>query len=195
VSAGRAHAGWGWHRLTDDAAFQLVDEAGIRARDLVVDVGAGTGTITAALVEHGARVIAVELHPQRAQVLRRRFRHAPVIVVQADASDLRLPRRPFRVVANPPFAITSALLRRLLVPTNQMLSADLVLPRHAAMRWISASISDNSRWTSTFAVAVGRTLSRSAFIPRPNLDSTVLHIERLQLRGQSRRARIRSRTR
>jgi 23S rRNA (adenine-N6)-dimethyltransferase len=178
VPAGRTRATWGWHRLTDDAAFQLVEEAGIHARDLVVDVGAGTGTITAALLERGARVVAVEMHPQRAQVLRERFRHAPVIVVQADASDLRLPRRPFRVLANPPFGVTSALLRRLLVPTNHMYSAHLVIPRHAAMRWASASASGESRWTSAFAIHIARPLSRSAFVPRPTVDSVVLHIER-----------------
>jgi 23S rRNA (adenine-N6)-dimethyltransferase len=193
VSAGRTRARWGWHRLTDAAAFQLVDAAGIHARDLVVDVGAGTGAITAALVECGARVVAVELHPQRAQVLRDRFRHAPVIVVQADASDLRLPRHPFRVVANPPFGVTSALLRRLLVPTNQMHSADLVLPRHAAMRWASASVSDETRWTSAFALEIARPMSRSAFVPRPTVDSVVLHIERRPRRGQSGRPGTRRR--
>jgi 23S rRNA (adenine-N6)-dimethyltransferase len=183
VSAGRTRARWGWYRLTDEAAVQLVDGARIRARDLVVDVGAGTGTITAALVERGARVVAVELHPQRARALRERFRDSPVIVVQADASDLRLPRRPFRVVANPPFGATSALLRRLLVPNNQMISADLVLPRHAAMRWASASVSRNSPWCSTFAVHIARSLPRSAFVPRPTVDSVVLQIERVSRRG------------
>jgi hypothetical protein len=66
------------------------------------------------LVSSGARVVAVELHPTRANVLRTRFRHQPVVVAEADAADLRLPRRPFSVVANPPFAVTTALLRRLL---------------------------------------------------------------------------------
>ncbi len=178
MSAGRTHARWGWYRLTDAAALQLVDEAGVRARDLVVDVGAGTGTITAALIACGARVIAVERHPERAERLRERFAGAPVIVVQADASDLRLPRRPFRVVANPPFAITSALLRRLLVPTNRMCRADLVLPRHAAMRWLSTSTAGTSRWASTFTIDIARAVPRSAFIPRPTVDSVVLRVER-----------------
>ncbi|KGM16614.1 hypothetical protein [Actinotalea fermentans] len=41
----------------------------------------------------GARVIALELHPGRAATLRERFTDAGVVVVQADARDLLLPRR------------------------------------------------------------------------------------------------------
>jgi len=78
-----------------------------------------------------------ELHDERARLLRERFRGEPVVVVVADASDLRLPRRPFRVVANPPFAITTALLRRLLAPGSRLVRADLVVPRHVAERWTS----------------------------------------------------------
>ncbi len=110
------HGTWGWHRLTPAWADRLVADAGVAPGDLVLDVGAGTGALTAPLVAAGARVIAVELHPGRAAALRRRFAGDDVVVVHADAADLRLPRRPFRVVANPPFARTTAILGRLLAP-------------------------------------------------------------------------------
>ncbi len=102
----------------------------------MLDIGAGTGAITAHLVAKGARVIAFELHPRRAHELRVRFATANVKVVQTDAADLRLPGRPFRVVANPPFAITTAVLRRLLAPNAQLARADLIVPRGVAMRWV-----------------------------------------------------------
>lgn len=107
---------WGWHQLDASWADRLVAEAGVRPGQLVVDVGAGTGAVTTALVAARARVVAVELHHERATALRRRFPTHKVIVVEADAADLRLPRRAYRVVANPPYAITSPLLRRLLQP-------------------------------------------------------------------------------
>jgi len=56
------------------------------------DLGAGRGALTAQLVERGARVIAVELHPARARSLARRFAGRPVTVVQADAASLRRAR-------------------------------------------------------------------------------------------------------
>jgi 23S rRNA (adenine-N6)-dimethyltransferase len=171
VSANRTRTQWGWHRLTDAAARQLVAEANVRPGDLVVDIGAGTGAITAELVARGARVIAVELHDDRARQLRERFGTNGVVVVQADAADLRLPRRPFRVVANPPFAITTPLLRRLLVRGNCLMTADLVLGRQAAVRW-------SRRSTPHFELSVAHNVARSAFIPRPAVDISVLHIER-----------------
>jgi SAM-dependent methyltransferase len=119
---------WGWHQLSDPWAERLVRSAGIRRGDLVVDIGAGAGAITRPLVERGARVVAVELHPGRAADLQRRFADDAVTVVRADAAELRLPRRPFSVVANPPFAAASAVLRRLLSPGSRLTHARLVLP-------------------------------------------------------------------
>jgi 23S rRNA (adenine-N6)-dimethyltransferase len=64
---------WGWHRLDSRWAERLVDNAGIRAGELVLDIGAGAGALTEALIRRGARVIAFELHPARAQELRQKF--------------------------------------------------------------------------------------------------------------------------
>ena len=67
---------WGFHRLSPDAARHVVRAAAIRPGDLVVDLGAGHGVLTSALLDAGARVVAVELHPARVAVLRERFAHA-----------------------------------------------------------------------------------------------------------------------
>ena len=172
------NARWGWHRLDPAWADTLVADAGVAVGDLVVDIGAGTGAVTAPLVAAGARVIAVDLHPQRLAVLRDRFAGAPVTVVRADAANLRLPRRPFRVVANPPFAVTSQLLKRLLAPGSRLVSADLVVQRAAAHRWASGRAPGAGRWTRDYRVGVGRRIPRSAFAPRPPVDCVTLRIAR-----------------
>ena len=191
MSAGRPAApqggsrrSWGWHPLTDQWATRIVAGAGVRAGELVLDIGAGTGALTAPLVRAGARVLAIELHPGRADRLASRFADAPVTVLRIDARELRLPHRPFRVVASPPYGIGSALLRLLLARGSRLTAADLVLQRAVVRRWAadpSVAVSDrgpgqplNGRWAAT----VGKRLPRSAFRVPPQVDSDVLVIRR-----------------
>ena len=92
-------------------------------------------------------------------------------VVAADAAALRLPGRPFRVVASPPYGITADLLSLLLAPGSRLVAADLVLQR-AAMRKYAGRRVRGSRITEGLAVP------RRAFTPPPRVDSAVLVIRR-----------------
>jgi 23S rRNA (adenine-N6)-dimethyltransferase len=170
VAGGRPPA-WGWYRLDRSWAERLVADSGVARGDLVLDIGAGGGALTEPLVKVGARVIAIELHHGRAAALRHRFGDR-VRVVQTDAADLRLPRRPFRVVANPPWAITDPLLRRLLHPASRLVRADLLLKRSAASRWADLGSSNGHR------LRAGPTVPRRAFRPPPPTDGRVLVVER-----------------
>lgn len=172
------NARWGWHRLAPAFAQRLVADAGIAPGDLVVDIGAGTGALTAPLVAAGARVVAVELHPARVAALRARFAGDDVTVVRADVADLRLPRRPFRVVANPPFAVTSQVLGRLLAPGSRLVRADIVLQRGAARRWAAGRAPGAGRWVRDYAVGLGRPVPRRAFTPPPAVDCATLVVTR-----------------
>ncbi len=169
---------WGWHRLESKWAERLVNDAGISRGDLVLDIGAGNGAITRPLVERGARVIAFELHPTRAEELSQVFARHHVTVVRADGADVRLPRRPFRVVANPPFGISVALLRRLTAPGSRLIRADLIVPWHVADRWVHGTPPGAGRWRKEFECSLGRPISRSAFKPPPPSGVAILIIKR-----------------
>jgi len=168
---GGSRRAWGWHPLVDEWAARIVADAAIRPGELVLDIGAGDGALTGPLVAAGARVVAVEPHPERVRRLRERFAGAPVAVVAADATGLRLPGRPFRVVASPPYRISSALLRILLAPGSRLVRADLVLQRAVVRRFAAG------RW-ARWELAAGRPLPRRAFRPPPQVDSAVLVVRR-----------------
>lgn len=170
---------WGWHQLDRAWAARIAATAGVRPGDLVLDVGAGEGSLTEALLGAGARVIAVELHPGRAASLRRRFVGRAVRVVAADAADLRLPRRPFSVVANPPFAVATALLKRLVAPGSRLDSADVVVPRHIARQWCARGVHGAERWGREYEASVGLRLPMHAFTPAAPRDAVVLRLRRL----------------
>ena len=168
-ASGRSRRAWGWHRLADEWAARVVAAAGVRPGELVLDIGAGEGELTAHLVRAGARVVAVELHPRRAALLRERF--PGITVLHADATAIPLPGRPFRVVANPPYGISSSLLRTLLAPGSRLIAADLVLQRAVARKYASGA-------ARRFSLTVGLTLPRRAFLPPPRVDSAVLVVRR-----------------
>jgi 23S rRNA (adenine-N6)-dimethyltransferase len=163
-------------------AHAIVAEAGVGAHDLVVEIGAGSGRLTAPLAERGAAVTAIELDPVWAERLRDRFRASPnVAVVQADALRVALPREPFRVVANVPFHLTTAVLRRLLDdPRLPLERADLIVEWNVACKrarcWPSTML--NVLWGSRFELSVARRLPAGCFEPRPDVDAGVLRIVR-----------------
>jgi 23S rRNA (adenine-N6)-dimethyltransferase len=141
----------------------------VRPNELVFDIGAGEGALTAHLVRAGARVVAVELNPRRASILRERF--PGITVVEADVASIRLPHRPFRVIANPPYGISSSLLRTLLVPGSRLVAADIVLQRAVVHKHASGGVRG-------FSLTAGLTLPRRAFLPPPRVDSAVLIVRR-----------------
>jgi len=142
----------------------------------VLDLGAGTGVLTRALARAGARVVAVELDPELASVLRARFPN----VIEDDMLRVPLPREPFRVVANLPFDCTTAVLRRLLDARVPLRSADVIVQWEAAAKraavWPSTRL--GVEWGAWFELSVTRRLPRCCFAPPPSVDCAVLRIAR-----------------
>jgi 23S rRNA (adenine-N6)-dimethyltransferase len=145
----------------------------------VLDLGAGTGRLTAELAHAARRVVAVELDPCLAERLRGRWSN--VEVVEADARDVPLPLEPFRAVANLPFHGTNEILRHLLDdPRVPLLRADLVVEWGVAMKrglpWPSTV--NGVVWSAWHTTRVERRLSRRAFEPPPSVDAGLLVFER-----------------
>ena len=163
-------------------AAEFVRGAGVASGDLVVDIGAGAGALTRVLADAGAEVLALELAPDLARELRRRFdANRSVTVVQADALDWEWPERPFAVVANLPFARSGAILAQMLRdPRGALRRADVIVQwefaqKHAAV-WPATLKS--TYWRAWYDVTVTGRLARTAFSPPPSVDAAIVRFER-----------------
>ena len=148
----------------------------------MLDLGAGHGVLTRALLGAGARVRAVELDPEALRELRARFGADPLVeVVAEDATSLTLPAEPFAVVANLPFASGTAILRRLLgdprVPLTQLDAiVEWGLATKRAAVWPSTLL--GCTWSAWYELRVVRRVPRVCFAPPPSVDAAVLRATR-----------------
>jgi 23S rRNA (adenine-N6)-dimethyltransferase len=165
-------------------AAELIELAGVRDDDLVVEIGAGTGRITRALAAAARRVIAIELDPAFVEHLRWAFRgDSAVTIIEGDFLSTPLPRVTYRAFGNLPFASTTDIMRRLLDdPTSPLARADLIVQVEVARKRASIWPSNLTSlgWVPWWEFRVVRRLPAAAFEPRPSVDAAVLSITRRQ---------------
>ncbi len=152
--------------------------------DVVVEIGAGTGTLTEAIASRAGRLLALELDRDLIPPLSQRFAARPhVEIVHADALTFdfdQLPA-PIKVVANLPYGTAVAILTRLLERRSHVRCAVIMLQREVAER-LSAhpgtkaygSLTLLTQWYAT--VEKGFNVPPAAFSPPPKVMSTVVKI-------------------
>lgn len=161
---GRNTPQWGWHRS---------EPTGLSGSSPTPASRPGPGSWTSAQARSAHRATARRRAPTSSpsrptrvalSELRRRIGDA-VTVVQADAADHPLPRRPPHVVASPPYRITTQVLGRLMAPGSRLQTAHFVLQEQAARRWMNGRAPGAARWQRESQVMTGRPVPRHAFVP------------------------------
>lgn len=166
-------------------ANQIVADANITSNDHVLEPGCGTGVLTAAIAAHAGLVTAVEVDASLVDATARRFADtANVVVLHTDATTVPLPVSPFRVVGNPAFNATAALLHHLLdfapgQSPHGLTRADLVVQWQVARQ--RATVTNDlqgATWAPWWTFRRGRRIPAALFRPAPNVDAAVLVVER-----------------
>ena len=156
--------------------------------DQVVEIGAGLGSLTVALVETGARVTAVEVDRGIVPVLREMVEPLGVSVVEADAMDcdwsaLLSSAPSWVLVANLPYNVATPLVLDLLRNVPAIGRMVVMVQREAGERLIATpgepGFGAVSVRVAYFAKAalIGR-VPVAVFLPRPKVESVLVEIER-----------------
>ncbi len=180
----KAHKSLGQHWLHDDASLEAIcDSAEVQEGDVVLEVGPGTGTLTAKILERKAQVIAVELDPRLADALRKDFfEEAFTLHMQSILKfDLtKLPKK-YKLVANIPYYLTSHLIRIISESANPPSVAALLVQEEVARR-VCAEPGKMSVLAITtqfyWEVELGLRVPAHLFTPIPKVDSQIVILKR-----------------
>ena len=193
----------GQHFLIDPHVLQCsVDTANIQPHDHVIEIGAGIGILTRELLKRTPHVTAIEcdrriipllqefltqrvtLSPSKGDtssgIMLRRAQHDTLTIVTANALKFPYPETPYKIVANIPYQITSHLFRTVFRKNKRPpLSLTLLIQKEVAEKIMGKP----ERSLLTLLVElygtprIIRTVSPRAFLPPPNVESAIIHIE------------------
>jgi 16S rRNA (adenine1518-N6/adenine1519-N6)-dimethyltransferase len=181
----RAKKSWGQNFLGDEAVLDDIARLACRRPGAtVVELGSGLGHLTARLLAHGARVIAVERDRDMARVLRGELGER-ITLLEADAARFDYgavagPGERLSVVGNLPYHLTSPILFSLLEQLDAVGSATFLVQREVAERLAASPGEKDWGILSVFLqreadVSLERIVPPGAFFPPPKIHSAVIH--------------------
>lgn len=172
------------HFLTDRRLVdRLLDQSGIGPDDTVYEIGPGTGVITGRLARRCRRVVAIEKDERLAVLLCRLYGASPRVTVRrADVLHVSLPDTPYKVFANIPFNVTTAIVTTLTTAPNPPEDCYLVVQREAAAKVVGTPRASLyavllKPW---FEPSIVHHFRRGDFTPPPSVEVVML---RLRKRG------------
>jgi len=188
----RPHRSLGQNFVVDaNTVRRIARVARVGPGQRVLEIGAGLGSLTLALSDTGAEVLAVEVDRGLAAVLREVVADRAVSVVEADALTVDFTTllgpddraRPWVLVANLPYNVATPIVISVLESAPTVARLVVMVQREVAERWV-ATAGQSAYGAVSVKIAywarasiLGRVPS-TVFLPRPKVESALVKIER-----------------
>ncbi|XOB42768.1 MAG: 16S rRNA (adenine(1518)-N(6)/adenine(1519)-N(6))-dimethyltransferase RsmA [Candidatus Nealsonbacteria bacterium] len=176
----------GQNFLIDEKAFDKILKAtNLSKNDVVIEIGPGIGNLTVKLAQKAKKVIAIEKDKRMCEILEKELKNQEIKNVQIINNDvLKLnpilyTLKPYKIIANLPYYITSAVIRKFLEFKKPPESMILMIQKEVAQR-----ICAKPTKMSLLAVSVQfyakpkiiSYISKKSFWPEPKVDSAIIKI-------------------
>jgi len=165
-------------------AEKIAAVSNVSENDVVLEIGAGAGTLTVAIAKSGATIYAVEIDERMKPILVERLASFPnVHLIFSDflALDISFLPKGYKCVSNIPYYITAPILKRLLF--TDFSSLTIMMQKEVGERLLEKPGSSNRGFLTVVLQTVANVekallVPKSAFVPNPDVDSIVLKITR-----------------
>lgn len=186
-----ANKNLGQNFLIDETVVDdIVESACITKEDFVIEIGPGLGTLTNKLLEEAGKVLAIELDPKMANILKERFAfYTNFELLEADVLKVNLKEiiskeqfQKVKIVANLPYYITTPILMKLLEEKLEIESITVMIQKEVADRLVAMPGSKNGG-AITYAIHYYteprniRLVESTCFIPEPEVQSEIISLK------------------
>jgi len=190
----------GQNFLVDEKVLEkIIESANLKKDDVVLEIGAGFGTLTERLAQKAGKIITVESDRGILPILRRNLEnYKNVEIIEKDVLSVvnyesKIMNYEYKIVANLPYQITSIVLRKFLENEPRPNEMMVMMQKEVAER-----ICAISGEMSILAVSVQffgqpeiiQIVPRSSFYPAPEVDSAILRISRIKNESETNLKRI-----
>ena len=193
-NAFRIKKGYGQNFLVDQHVInKIIDGSGITDTDLVIEIGPGIGGLTERLALQSRKVIAIEIDKALIPILEENLKpYDNIEIINSDILKTDLGAliekegcESAKIVANLPYYITTPIIMSILESHLPVKTMTVMIQKEVGSR-IRAEVGSKDYGALTLAVAYRAkaellaNVPRNSFIPRPNVDSAVIHLTALE---------------
>ena len=161
-----------------NVAHRIVESAAISKQDLVIEIGPGRAALTDILKDLTDNLIAVDIDSHLAADLEIKYKdNKNVTVINKDFLKYELPNKPFKIVANLPYNVGTAIVQKFL-PNKNFVSAVIMLQKDVISRLLSKEGTKDYGYISLFRQYYADAeflfdVSPGCFSPKPQVMSAV----------------------
>ncbi|MBY0376773.1 16S rRNA (adenine(1518)-N(6)/adenine(1519)-N(6))-dimethyltransferase RsmA [Patescibacteria group bacterium] len=188
----KAKKSLGQNFLKSSLALSKIIEAGeVVSEDTVLEIGPGKGALTEKLLEKSNAVIAVEKDSELFVMLSEKFSKEIVtgklILLEEDILDFNISKytKKYKIVANIPYNITGAILKKFLTEKLQPELVVLMVQNEVGKRIVASDGKESILSISVKAYGVPKMVMKVAaryFSPAPKVDSAIISIKNISRR-------------